>query len=115
MKKKFDPRKYDIKINTFFDENFGEMRFHGLVTELKTIYVEESTANKAFNRVIEEIEIYKDHCEKHHLDFPAPLQDQEFSGELRVRLGKELHKKVATDASQHGLSINKYIVEKLSA
>ncbi|MBF0315593.1 MAG: toxin-antitoxin system HicB family antitoxin [Oligoflexia bacterium] len=115
MKKKFDPRKYDIKINTFFDENFNEMRFYGRVTELKTIYVEESTANKAFNRVLEEIQIYKDHCEKHKIEFPLPLQDQEFSGELRLRLGKDLHKKVAVEANQLGVSINKYILEKLSA
>ena len=79
------------------------------MTELKNIYVEESTVKKAYDQALEEIRIFKEHYEEKGLEFPKPLIEQKLSGELRVRLGKELHKKIAVEAAREGLSLNRYI------
>ena len=84
-------------------------------TGVKNIYVEETTVKKAYDQTIEEINTFKDHYDKNNLDFPRPLVSQEFSGDLRVRLGKEFHKKIALEAAKDGISLNKFVIEKLKA
>ena len=113
--KDFDPMSYQIKIISFFHSGTEKNVFCARVTEIKNIYVEENTLKKADDRAIDEITIFKKHYEKHGLVFPQPLVRQEFSGELRIRIGKELHKKIAAKAAGSGLSLNKYIKEKLQA
>lgn len=43
-------------------------------------------------------------------DLPQPLADRSFSGKLNLRLGSELHRRVALKAAEAGLSINSYLV-----
>jgi predicted HicB family RNase H-like nuclease len=45
---------------------------------------------------------------------PPPLADQEFSGEFRLRLPKELHRKLAVEAERNRTSLNTYCVCKLA-
>ena len=113
--KNFDPRNYQIQITSFFHTVVGKIIFCARVIEIKTIYVEENTVKKAYDRAIDEIKIFKKHYEEHDLDFPVPLVQQKFSGELRVRIGKDLHRQIAAKAAALGLSLNKYIKEKLQA
>lgn len=45
---------------------------------------------------------------------PQPLAERSFSGKLNLRLGSDLHRKVALEAAEAGLSINSYVVRKVS-
>lgn len=47
-------------------------------------------------------------------EMPQPLAERPFSGKLNLRLGPELHRKVALRAAEQGLSINSYLVRKVS-
>lgn len=47
-------------------------------------------------------------------DLPQPLAERAFSGKLNLRLGSELHRRVALAAAEAGLSINSYLVSKVS-
>ena len=46
-------------------------------------------------------------------EIPKPWDERTFSGKLNLRLGAELHKKVALDAAERQESINSYIVKQL--
>ena len=111
----FDPKDYQIQVTSFTHSGSGKKMFCARVTELKNIYVEEPTVKKAYERALEEIRIFREHYLKESLDFPAPISDQKFSGDLRVRLGEDLHKKVALEAAKEGVSLNKYIIKKLKS
>ena len=47
-------------------------------------------------------------------ELPQPLAERSFSGKLNLRLGSELHRRVALAAAEAGLSINSYLVSKVS-
>ena len=46
-------------------------------------------------------------------DVPRPWDERTFSGKFNVRLGPELHKKVALDAAERNESMNSYVIKKL--
>ncbi|MBU6347987.1 MAG: type II toxin-antitoxin system HicB family antitoxin [Actinomycetales bacterium] len=48
-------------------------------------------------------------------EIPEPWDERKFSGKLNLRLGPELHKKVALEAAEQNESINTYIIKQLSA
>ncbi len=45
---------------------------------------------------------------------PQPLAAREFSGEFRLRLPKDLHRKLAVEAQRNQTSLNTYCVRKLA-
>jgi predicted HicB family RNase H-like nuclease len=45
---------------------------------------------------------------------PEPLTTKEFSGEFRLRLPKDLHRKLAIEAQRNQASLNTYCVRKLA-
>ena len=46
-------------------------------------------------------------------EIPAPWDEREFSGKFNLRLGPELHKKVALEAAERQESMNTYVIKKL--
>ena len=49
----------------------------------------------------------------HGEDIPVPWDERQFSGKFNVRLGPELHKKVALAAAERHESMNTYVIKKL--
>jgi predicted HicB family RNase H-like nuclease len=47
-------------------------------------------------------------------EIPVPFAEQSYSGKFNVRVGESLHRKLARDAAQDGLSLNQYVLRKLS-
>jgi len=45
---------------------------------------------------------------------PEPLAERSFSGKLNLRLGPELHRQVARDAAEAGVSINTWVARRVS-
>ncbi|WP_426940052.1 type II toxin-antitoxin system HicB family antitoxin [Pseudarthrobacter sp. S6] len=46
---------------------------------------------------------------------PQPIASQTFSGRLNLRVPPELHRKLAIEAANHGVPLNKYATERLTA
>lgn len=46
---------------------------------------------------------------------PEPIATQKFSGRLNLRVPPELHRKLAMEAANHGMPLNKYATERLTA
>ena len=48
-------------------------------------------------------------------EIPAPWDERKFSGKFNLRLGPDLHKKVALEAAERHESINTFVMKKLGA
>jgi len=46
-------------------------------------------------------------------EIPAPWDERSFSGKFNLRLGPELHKRVALEAAERGESMNTYVIKQL--
>jgi len=46
-------------------------------------------------------------------EIPAPWDERTFSGKFNLRLGPDLHKKVALEAAQRHESMNTYVIKQL--
>lgn len=46
-------------------------------------------------------------------DLPVPLADRPYSGEISCRMSPNLHRKLAIEAAEQGVSLNLWINEKL--
>ena len=46
---------------------------------------------------------------------PQPIATQKFSGRLNLRVPPELHRRLAIEAANHGVPLNKYATERLTA
>lgn len=46
---------------------------------------------------------------------PEPITTQKFSGRLNLRVPPELHRRLAIEAANHGVPLNKYATERLTA
>lgn len=46
---------------------------------------------------------------------PQPIATQIFSGRLNLRVPPELHRKLAIEAANHGVPLNKYAIDRLTA
>lgn len=45
---------------------------------------------------------------------PAPLSLRSYSGKFNLRVGGQLHRKLAIEAAQESLSLNQYVVRRLN-
>jgi len=83
------------------------------VKEIDGCHTPASTIEEAY-RDLEMI--LKDHIEirlENGNPIPEPV-DQEYSGKFNVRVPKTLHKQLAQEAEDEGVSLNQYVVYKLS-
>ncbi len=45
---------------------------------------------------------------------PEPLSSRVYSGKFNLRVGEHLHRKLATEAAEEHLSLNQYVVRRLT-
>lgn len=46
---------------------------------------------------------------------PEPIADRRYSGRFNVRVGEQLHRELVLEAAEAGLSLNQYVIRRLSA
>jgi len=82
----------------------------GEVLDIRDVVTfEGQTARAAEQAFRDSVDDYLELCEQR-----GEQPDKPYSGKLLVRLGPELHAKVAAKAKGSGLSINQYICERLA-
>ncbi len=47
-------------------------------------------------------------------DAPIPLAERHYSGKFNLRIGESLHRQLAMEAAAEALSLNQYVVRKLT-
>jgi predicted HicB family RNase H-like nuclease len=83
--------------------------FHGKIEFIRALVSYEATDAKGLRNAFEEaVDDYLEMCGSQNIEPEIP-----FKGSLNVRLGPELHRRVAIAAEQHHLSINKFITATL--
>ena len=45
---------------------------------------------------------------------PEPLAERTFSGRFNLRLPPELHRELAVEAAEHGISLNRLVSDRLA-
>jgi predicted HicB family RNase H-like nuclease len=45
---------------------------------------------------------------------PEPMSSRTYSGKFNLRLGEQLHRKLAAEAAEQHLSLNQYVVRRLN-
>ena len=84
--------------------------FHGEVLGLKDVITFAGTNVKELEKAFKDsINDYLAWCKER-----GEKPEKTFSGNLRIRIEPNLHAKLAQEASLHNVSLNKFIVEKLS-
>ena len=90
-----------------FDED--ELIFHGKIEFIRALVSYEATDGKGLKKAfLEAVDDYLDMCHKQGIKPEIPLK-----GSLNVRLGEELHRRIAIEAARHHISINKFITKTL--
>ena len=85
--------------------------FHGEIVGIRAVITfQGSSVDEIEVAFRDSIEDYLDWCKKRAKEPEKPQ-----SGKFNLRMPPELYVKVATQASQEGLSINSYIVKRLDA
>ncbi|MGH3330589.1 MAG: type II toxin-antitoxin system HicB family antitoxin [Nocardioidaceae bacterium] len=46
---------------------------------------------------------------------PEPLSERKYSGKFNLRVGESLHRRLAMEAAQEQVSLNQYVVRRLTA
>lgn len=86
-----------------------DLIFHGKVEFIRALVSYEGTDAKGLRKAFEEaIDDYLEMCAKQKIKPEKP-----FKGSLNIRLGSELHRRVAIAAEQQHLTINKFITNTL--
>lgn len=91
-----------------FDDE--DVIFHGKIEFIRALISYEATDAKGLKKAFEEsVNDYLELCHSKNIEPEIP-----FKGSLNVRLGPELHRRVAILAEQNHMSINKFIATKLN-
>jgi predicted HicB family RNase H-like nuclease len=104
------PERYTYR--TFWSA--AEQEFVATVVEFPSIsWIANSReeALKGITKVV--VSVLKDMV-RNGEEIPMPWDERQFSGKFNLRLGAEIHKKVALDAAERNESMNTYIIKKLA-
>ncbi|MCV7329859.1 type II toxin-antitoxin system HicB family antitoxin [Mycobacterium cookii] len=72
------------------------------------------TMRQAIAAVEKAVDEYLAECEAEERDAPRPVTDRNFSGKFLVRTSPSLHAKLAVEAAEQNVSMNQWVVQKLS-
>lgn len=103
---------YTIQIRPIQDESGSY--YYATVAELDGCHSHGETVEEAFAMIRDAMEGYFEVKLEHGDDIPEPAVLDAYSGKFNVRLPKTLHRQLAEQAAREGVSLNQYVVYKLS-
>ncbi len=72
------------------------------------------TAEEAIEEAKEALELFIETYEEENKPLPEPNFSKDYSGQIRVRLPKSLHQRLAMQAEDEGVSINTLLIHYVS-
>ena len=109
-----DSSKYRISVQRRDTED--GLLFEGTVHELPDVETYGDTFGEAYELAIDAIEGLYRLATKQDRSFPKPsIRETEYSGKFVIRMPKWLHRDLAVEAADEGVSLNLYAVSALSA
>lgn len=89
--------------------------FIGRVLEFPSLAAHGSTQAKALSEIQLVVQHAFEDLQDSGEEVPEPLNKRRYSGKLNVRLPKYLHRQLAIEAAEEGVSLNQLISTKLAA
>lgn len=74
-----------------------------------------STPEQALTGIRTIVEDAIDDLRTNNEPVPEPLSTRRYSGKFQLRLGEELHRRLAMEAAEQHVSLNQYVTRKLAA
>lgn len=88
--------------------------FYGKILELDGCQSTGATVEELYENLNEALDGYIEVKLENGFSIPEPKDIEEYSGKFNLRLPKSLHRRLAIEASQEGVSLNQYALYKLS-
>ena len=88
--------------------------FHASVLEFDGCHSTGDTFGEAYESLREAMEGWIETRLENGFSVPEPLNTEKFSGRFTLRLPKSLHSHLAIEAVNEGVSLNQYMLYKLS-
>ena len=88
--------------------------FYGRILELDGCQSTGETLQELYDNLNEAMEGYLEVKIDKKLNIPLPQKLEEYSGKFNVRIPKSLHQKLAIEAKREDVSLNQYVLYKLS-
>lgn len=109
-----DPYAYSISVRR--GEFDGEICFEARIAELPHVAEYADSYDEAYQLAIDTIETTADMLAEQGRQMPAPkVVDSDYSGRVTLRLPKSLHRALAVQADDEGMSLNSMLVTVLAA
>ena len=89
--------------------------FIGRVLEFPSLAAHGDTQEDALKEIRAVVEYALEDLEECGERIPEPFSKRQYSGTLNVRMPKHLHRHLAIEAEQDGVSLNQLIVSKLAS
>jgi predicted HicB family RNase H-like nuclease len=89
--------------------------FIGRVLEFPSLAAHGETQEKALREIRAVVGYALEDLDDNREPAPEPLSKRPFSGTLNLRMPKHLHRQLAIEAAQEGVSLNQWINTKLAA
>lgn len=96
---------------TFYSE--ADKAFVATVLEFPSLSWVDENRQVAAEGIVRLVAEVAEDMETSEEELPAPLGERRFSGKLSLRLTPEQHRRVALQAAQQNVSINRYIAARV--
>ncbi|WP_027416602.1 type II toxin-antitoxin system HicB family antitoxin [Aneurinibacillus terranovensis] len=91
-----------------------EPYYYASVLELDGCQSHGDTVEEAYESIREAMEGWLETKLEHGDSIPEPMTEEEYSGKFVVRVPKSLHRQLVIMAAKEGVSLNQYVLHKLS-
>ena len=102
---------YNI-VTKYMEEDGGY--YYGKVLELDGCQSTGDTIEELYENIKEAMQGWLETKLENGYDIPKPVSVNDYSGKFNLRIPKSLHQKLSMEAQEEGVSLNQYILYKLS-
>ena len=103
---------YNVTMQKIHDES-GDY-YYARVLELDGCQSHGATVEEAYSNIREAMEGWIEVKLEFNDPIPEPISDNNYSGKFNIRIPKSLHKRLAIEAENEGVSMNQYALYKLA-
>ena len=90
------------------------VHYIGKVVEIDGCMGDGETEAQAIESLNDSLEAILESMLEHGDPIPEPVDEENFSGKFIVRLPKSLHRRLTFESQKEGISLNQYVLYKLS-
>ncbi len=91
-----------------------DQEFVGLCSEFPSLSYLDENRNDALNGIINLVKDIVVDMEANNERVPQPVAEKNYSGKFQVRIPPELHRRLAIEAAEENVSLNRYVSLKLA-